>query len=110
LSTTVVRFPPVHTAQAHAPHQTAHSVATHLEALLGEFQQHPALPARGVLQVQFVHEPHDLQVLFAGGPGLVVQRAAREAKRRALLGDRELRVRPVDQQALLRRAHRNTLF
>ena len=82
--------------QPHQPHQPADPAPPHSHALALQVAPHLPAAVERVLQRQFVHPPHQGQVLRALSPRRVVHRRAADAQQRALAPDAHRAV-PLDQ-------------
>jgi hypothetical protein len=85
---------------AHALHQRRHMATTDDDAFAPQkITQHPR-PGEGMIEMQFVDTPHELQILGRDRPRLVIDRAAGDAERSRLAGDGEF-VAAVDHRFTL---------
>ena len=82
--------PAIDRLDSHALHQRRHMATADRDALaLQEIAQHPAA-CEGVVEMQFVEPPHDLQVLGRNRPGLIVDGATANVQDLRLPGERQV--------------------
>ena len=82
--------PAIDRLDPHPLHQSRHMPAAYNDAAAPQqIPQHPRA-RKGVIEMQFVEAAHQLQILGRDRPQHVVDRAARDAQRLRLPGDRKI--------------------
>src|SRR5690606_2868278 len=100
----------VHCLDAHGLHEPAHLVASDHHAYVLELIGQASRTTAWILQVQFIHEPHDAQILFALWSGCIVEPAAVDLQHLALPHDAQLFAPRFDQGTALFQGHHSSFF